>query len=58
MGAKTERIKKHLAEHPADYQSVVALYRSKSADIEYEIERRKIQKRRLIAECKRRLEHE
>lgn len=52
---KVERIMKHLQEHPTDYVSVIALYKARSDAIEHELLLRKIEKRKKIAECKRRI---
>ena len=55
-GEKIERITEHLQEHPADYQSVISLYKLRSDAIEYEIEQRRIEKKKMVAECRRLLQ--
>lgn len=53
-----ERITEHLAKHPHDYQSVISLYKARSRLIEKEMQQRSIEKRKLIAECRKRGKHE
>lgn len=53
MKNKILKIKEHLEEHPHDYQAVVSLYKATSNEIEWEIEQKKHEKRKKIAECRR-----
>lgn len=52
---KVERISEHLKKHPTDYVSVIALYKARSDAIEHDLYLRKVEKRKKIAECKRRI---
>lgn len=49
-----ERLERHVKEHPADYQSVISLFKQRSKAIEKDIEKRRIAKQKLIAEMKER----
>lgn len=53
-----ERLEEHVKEHPADYQSVVSLYKQRSKMIEKKREKRRQEKQKLIAEMRRRLDGE
>ena len=50
---KIARVTEHLQRHPADYQSVISLYKLRSEAIEYEIEQKRIEKKKMIAECRK-----
>lgn len=58
MKEKIEKLQQHLQEHPADYQSKISLFKLNSEQIQWEIDQRKHEKRRKIAECKRKLDGE
>ena len=48
-----ERIEEHLKEHPADYQSVISLYKQKSKEIEKKRRKREIEMLRKVARIRR-----
>ena len=48
-----EKIEKHLKEHPADYQSVIALYKQRSKEIEKRRRQREIEMLRKVAKYRR-----
>ena len=50
-----ERLEQHIKEHPADYQSVIALFKQKSKAIEKKRQREANEMLRRIAECRREL---
>lgn len=52
------RIEEHLKEHPADYQSVISLYKQRSKAIEKEIRKREIEMLRKVAEIRRKRNEE
>ena len=53
---KSEKIAEHLKTHPTDYQSVIALYKTRSKEIERGIHKRRVEKLKRIAEWRERLE--
>lgn len=55
---RLKRIADHLREHPNDYQSKIAFYKLHSDSIEHERYLRRIEKRKRIAESKRRRHEE
>lgn len=50
-----KRVEQHLKEHPSDYQSVISLLKLRSKKIDKDIEQRRIDKMKRIAECRRKL---
>lgn len=51
---KVVRLESHLKEHPTDYQAVVALLKRKSDVIEHRIWLKTIERKKRLAEVKRR----
>ena len=56
--AKIRRMNEHLAEHPADYQTVVSLLKVNSKRISHERKVKQDMRSRRVAEMRRRLEAE
>lgn len=57
--SKLERLDKHIAEHPKDYQSVIARMKTYSDAVEHEQYQRKIARLKRLAEVRRkRNEHQ
>ena len=50
---KLERLDRHLAEHPKDYQSVIARMKTYSDAVEHDIYLRKIARRKKMAKYRR-----
>lgn len=50
---KLERLDKHLAEHPKDYQSVIARLKTYSDAVEHEQHQRKVARLKRVAEIRR-----
>lgn len=57
-GEKLKALEEHLVRHPNDYQGVISLYKIRSEAIEHERYLRSIEKRKLIAECRRKFNGE
>lgn len=53
---KVERIEEHLKTHPSDYQSVISLYKARSKAIEKKRGAKRIERLKLIAEWREKLE--
>ena len=53
---RSEKIEEHLKSHPTDYQSVIALYKARSKEIESKINVRRVEKLKRIAEWRGKLE--
>lgn len=53
-----ERLEEHIKEHPADYQSVISLYKQRSKAIEKRRRNREIEMLRKVAEIRRQLNEE
>lgn len=50
---KLKRIDKHLAEHPKDYQSVIARMKTYSDAVEHELYLRRIERLKKVAKYRR-----
>lgn len=50
---KIEKLQKHLAENPADYQSQIALIKANSEQIAWEIKREQQKRLKKVAEYRR-----
>lgn len=55
---KLEKLDKHLAENPKDYQSVIARLKTYSDAVEHEQHKRKIARLKRVAEYRREYEQE
>lgn len=55
MNEKITKVEQHLAEHPADYQSLISLMKLRSKEIENIYRLKKIERLKLIAECRKKL---
>lgn len=55
---KLERLDRHLAGHPSDYQAVIARLKTKSDAIEHQMYLRKIERLKRVAEYRRVYEQE
>lgn len=52
---KLARIDKHLADHPKDYQSVIARMKTYSDAIEHELYKKRVYRLKRLAEVRRQL---
>lgn len=50
---RLSKLAKHIEENPSDYQAVVGYMKLQSDEIEWELEQRKRERQKKIAECKR-----
>ena len=55
---KLTKLEEHVKNHPADYQALIGLYKAKSKAYENQYKQRRIERLRLIADCKRKLHEE
>lgn len=51
-----EKMEEHLRTHPTDYQTVISLYKAKSAEIEKRRRQREIERIRKVQKWRRELE--
>lgn len=53
--ARLDRLDAHLAEHPTDYQAVIARLITYSDSVGHERHQRQVERLKKIAECRRKL---
>lgn len=58
MKNNIKKLQEHIEKHPSDYQAVISLFKANSEQIQYEIDKKKHEKRKKIAECRRLLNGE
>lgn len=56
--SKLKRLDRHLAEHPTDYQAVIARLKTRSDAIEHQMYLRRIERLKRVAEYRRVYEQE
>lgn len=51
-------IEQHIARHPNDYQSIISLFKIRTEEVEWQLEKRRHERRRKVAECRRMLDEQ